>query len=104
MAEQKVPGLALVLVDGDEVLWSEGFGRLERGGDIPVTTETIFSVQSISKVFTATGVMIGVQEGRLDLDEPIVTYLPEFTVRSALAPRTQDHAEDVAQPHCGLHP
>lgn len=89
MAEQKVPGLALVLVDGDEVLWIEGFGQLERGGDIPVTTETVFSVQSISKVFTATGVMIAVQEGLLDLDEPIVTYLPEFTVNSAF----EAHAE-----------
>ena len=35
MAEQVVPGLALVLVDGDQVLWSEGFGRLERGGVRP---------------------------------------------------------------------
>ena len=83
MAEQRIPGLALVLVDGDKVLWMEAFGALKRGGDTPVSTESIFSVQSVSKVFTATGVMIAVQEGLLDLDEPIVAYLPEFTVRSA---------------------
>jgi CubicO group peptidase (beta-lactamase class C family) len=89
MAEQRIPGLSLVLVDGDQVLWMEGFGQLERGGGTRVSTETIFSVQSMSKVFTATGVMIGVQEGLLDLDEPIVAYLPEFTVNSAF----EEHPE-----------
>jgi CubicO group peptidase (beta-lactamase class C family) len=83
MEEQGVPGLAVAVVDRDQVLWSEGFGRLERSGDAPVSTETIFGVESMSKVFTATAVMIAVQEGLVDLDEPIVTYLPDFTVHSA---------------------
>ena len=83
MAEQDIPGLAVALVDGDQVLWSQGFGRVDRGGSAPVTTDTIFSVQSMSKLFTATAVMRAVQEGRLALDEPITTYLPDFTVHSA---------------------
>ena len=83
MAEQGIPGLAVAVVDGDEVLWAEAFGRLERGGTAPVTTDTAFSVQSMSKLFTATAVMIAVQDGLLELDEPISTYLPEFTVNSA---------------------
>ncbi len=49
----------------------------------PVTADTIFSVQSMSKLFTATAVMQAVAAGRLDLDEPITTYLPGFTVHSA---------------------
>jgi CubicO group peptidase (beta-lactamase class C family) len=89
MAEQGVPGLALVLVDGDQVLWMEAFGSLERDGQTPVSTQTIFSVQSMSKVFTATGVMVAVQEGLVDLDEPVATYLPEFTVNSAF----EEHPE-----------
>jgi len=48
-----------------------------------VSTKTIFGVESMSKVFTATAVMIAVQEGLVDLDEPIVTYLPDFTLHSA---------------------
>jgi CubicO group peptidase (beta-lactamase class C family) len=83
MAEEGIPGLAVALVDGDQVLWTEGFGHVDRDGSAPVTTDTIFSVQSMSKAFTATAVMRAVQSGRLDLDEPITTYLPDFTVHSA---------------------
>ena len=83
MAEQGVPGLAVALVDKDGTLWVEGFGHLDGRGSAPVTADTIFSVQSMSKLFTATAVMRAVAAGRLDLDAPITTYLPEFTVHSA---------------------
>jgi CubicO group peptidase (beta-lactamase class C family) len=83
MAEQGVPGLAVALVDGDRALWVQGFGYRDHQGGAPVTADTIFSVQSMSKAFTATAVMQAVAAGRLDLDEPITTYLPEFTVHSA---------------------
>jgi CubicO group peptidase (beta-lactamase class C family) len=89
MAEQKVPGLAVALVGGDRALWVEGFGYRDHQGGAPVTADTVFSVQSMSKLFTATAVMKAVAAGRLDLDEPITTYLPEFTVHSAF----QQHPE-----------
>jgi CubicO group peptidase (beta-lactamase class C family) len=89
MAEQDVPGLAVALVDGDRVLWTQGFGRLDGDGTAPVTPDTTFSVQSTSKLFTATAVMRAVQAGRLDLDTPITTYLPDFTVHSAFEPHPE---------------
>jgi CubicO group peptidase (beta-lactamase class C family) len=89
MAEQGIPGLAVALVDRNRALWVEGFGRLDRHGSAPVNADTIFSVQSMSKLFTATAVMRAVAAGRLDLDEPITTYVPEFTVHSAF----EEHPE-----------
>jgi CubicO group peptidase (beta-lactamase class C family) len=89
MAQQDIPGLAVALVDKDEVLWTEGFGHLDRDGSAPVTVDTIFSVQSMSKTFTATAVMQAVQAGLLDLDAPITAYLPDFTVHSAF----EEHPE-----------
>jgi hypothetical protein len=86
MDRKHIPGLALALVDGDGVVWQQGFGRTDSDGRGPVTVDTIFSVQSMSKVFTATAVMQAVQSGRLDLDVPITTYLPGFTVCSAFEP------------------
>ncbi len=83
MAQQHIPGLALAVVDGDRVVWQQGFGSTDGDGSTPVTADTIFSVQSMSKTFTATAVMQAVQAGRLDLDVPITTYLPGFTVHSA---------------------
>lgn len=89
MAQEHIPGLALVLVDGDRVVWQQGFGTTDSGGRTPVTVDTIFSVQSMSKIFTATAVMQAVQSGRLDLDVPITTYLPGFTVHSAFESRPE---------------
>ena len=83
MAEQGIPGLAVALVDRDEVLWTEGFGHLDDAGSPQVTVDTMFSVQSTSKNFTAVAVMQAAGAGLLDLDEPITTYLPNFTVHSA---------------------
>jgi CubicO group peptidase (beta-lactamase class C family) len=89
MTEQGVPGLAVALVDADQALWIEGFGHLDGPDSAPVTPDTIFSVQSMSKLFTATAVMQAVADGRLDLDEPITAYLPDFTVHSAF----EEHPE-----------
>jgi CubicO group peptidase (beta-lactamase class C family) len=89
MAEQDIPGLAVALVDKDGVLWTAGFGHLDRDGSGPVTADTMFAVQSMSKNLTATAVMGAVGAGRLDLDEPITTYLPEFRVHSAF----EEHPE-----------
>lgn len=90
MAQEHIPGLSLAVVDGDQIVWAEGFGSTDTDGGSPVTVDTVFSVQSMSKVFTATAVMRAVQAGRLDLDAPITTYLPDFTVHSAF----ESHPEE----------
>ncbi len=89
MAEQKVPGLALAVVDADRVLWNEGFGYSDTDGKIAVTPDTLFSAQSMSKNFTAAAVLVAVQEGLVSLDEPITKYLPGFTVNSRFEPRPE---------------
>ena len=83
MAEQGIPGLAVALVDEDRPLWVEGFGHLDGHGSTRVDADTVFGVQSMSKLFTATAVVRAAAAGWLDLDEPITTYLPRFTIQSA---------------------
>lgn len=80
--ETDVPGLAVAVVDEKEILWQHVEGVLSRGGAQPIDPETVFSIQSMSKSFTALGVLMAVQEGLLDLDVPITAYLPDFTVNS----------------------
>jgi CubicO group peptidase (beta-lactamase class C family) len=63
MAQKHIPGLALALVDGDRVVWQQAFGSTDSDGGTPVTVDTIFGVQSMSKAFTATAVMQAVQAG-----------------------------------------
>jgi CubicO group peptidase (beta-lactamase class C family) len=82
MAKEDIPGVAVCLIYNGRPAWIEGFGVTDRRSGRMVDDDTIFSIQSTSKNFTATAVLIAVQRGLLDLDEPITTYLPGFTVQS----------------------
>ena len=84
-----LPGASIVIVNKDEILWAAGFGFTDRKSLKPVDTKTIFSIQSNSKTFTAMGVLTAVRDGLIDLDEPITTYLPDFSVNS----RFEEHPE-----------
>jgi len=86
MREQKIPGLSIAVVNREGILWTAGFGRTGDWGQ-PVTPDTLFSIGSNSKMFTAMAVMIAVQDGLLDLDTPIAEYLPDFTVNSRFEER-----------------
>jgi CubicO group peptidase (beta-lactamase class C family) len=89
MKEQGVPGVSVAVVDDHGIVWSAGFGVTDTDDPEPVTADTIFSVQSTSKAFTATAVLLAVEDGLVDLDAPITTYLPDFTVHSIF----EDHPE-----------
>ena len=82
MQEENVPGLAIAVVDDQNILWEEGFGTTDWDRQMPVTPSTLFSIQSMSKSFTATAAMFAAQDGLVDLDAPITTYLPDFHVNS----------------------
>jgi CubicO group peptidase (beta-lactamase class C family) len=83
MKKGKVPGFAFALVDANGILWTEGFGRTGGKPKASVTPDTPFWLCGMSKSITATAVMVAVQDGLVDLDEPITTYLPDFKVNSA---------------------
>ena len=80
--ERDIPGMAVAVVDDEKILWQQVLGHTSRSKERLINPETIFSIQSMSKSFTALGVLMAVQDGLLDLDEPITTYLPDFTVNS----------------------
>ena len=75
---QRLTGLQVGIVMGDEVAYAKGFGVRNTDTQEPVTPESLFHMASISKPFVATGIMPAVEEGKIDLDEPVVTYLPYF--------------------------
>jgi CubicO group peptidase (beta-lactamase class C family)/D-alanyl-D-alanine dipeptidase len=75
---KKLPALAIVLVDDQDIVWARGFGFADPQAKVPATAETIFRVGSVSKLFTDVAVMQLVERGVLDLDAPITNYLPDF--------------------------
>lgn len=73
-----IPGAAVAVTHGDEVVHLAGFGRDSTGAR--VTGETLFRVASLSKSFTALAVMQLVEGGRVQLDDTVVEHLHEFRV------------------------
>lgn len=80
MAANGVVGLTIALVDGDRVVWKRGFGYADRKAGRRVTARTLFHIGSASKTASALAVMQLVQQGRGDLDKPLATYVPGFSL------------------------
>ncbi|HEX2550266.1 MAG TPA: serine hydrolase domain-containing protein, partial [Nocardioidaceae bacterium] len=87
IAVHNVPGAQLAVLDGDEVI-EVGAGVLSLRTGWPVTPDALFLPGSIGKLYTATLIMMLVDEGKIDLDQPVPTYLPDFQVQDK-------HARDV---------
>lgn len=84
MQKWSVPGVSIGIYDGEDVEFA-GFGITNIETGQPVAPETLFQVGSISKIFTATLAMTLVDDGSLDLDLPIVTYVPELALADSAA-------------------
>jgi CubicO group peptidase (beta-lactamase class C family) len=85
MKEWNVPGAAIAIVRNDSVIYAKGFGVRQLGRPEPVDANTIFGIGSNSKAFTAAGLEMLVDEGRVDLDAPVSTYIPDFRLSDPLA-------------------
>lgn len=77
MAAHRMSALSVALVEGERLVWREGFGRIDDSGRAPAP-ETLYAVGSISKVVAALAVMILVDRGQIDLDAPVLRYLRAF--------------------------
>jgi D-alanyl-D-alanine carboxypeptidase len=73
---------ALMLMRGDQVVYRRAVGQAERVFGAANRIDTRFNVASIGKMFTATAVLRLVEQGRIDLDAPIVRYLPDYPARA----------------------
>jgi CubicO group peptidase (beta-lactamase class C family) len=85
--ENRLPSAAAGVVHGDELVWSAGIGHADRGSVSLASPRTLYRIASITKTITATAVMQLRDEGKLALDDPAVTYLPELgQARAVLGP------------------
>jgi CubicO group peptidase (beta-lactamase class C family) len=75
MEKRKIPGLALLVVKDGQIVKSQGYGFANLELNVPVKPETIFQSGSVGKQFTATAVMMLVQEGKMNLDDPVSKYI-----------------------------
>ena len=82
MIEQGIPGAVVcVTVDGNKV-WSEGIGYADIENDVTCSSQTVMRIASISKCLTAVAVMQLWEDGLLDLDAPVQSYVPLFPYKT----------------------
>ena len=77
-AEWNVPGIAVAIVKDDKIVFAKGYGVREMGKTERVDENTLFAIASNSKAFTTASIAILVDEKKLDWDDKVVKYLPEF--------------------------
>ncbi|MBR1230375.1 MULTISPECIES: serine hydrolase [unclassified Bradyrhizobium] len=85
MADWKVPGVALAVVQDGKVALTRAYGQRDVEANLPVTPATQFVICSITKSFTATAIALLHQEGRLDWTKPVRDYMPEFRLSDPVA-------------------
>ena len=82
-----IPGVAAAIVKNGETVAVNGFGYRNRDAQLPMTAHTVSPLCSLTKSFTGVAVMQLVDSGKLSLDEPVVSYLPNFRVADIEASR-----------------
>jgi CubicO group peptidase (beta-lactamase class C family) len=81
MESYDLPGLAVAIVKDNQVVYAKGFGLKSLKTKDPITTRSLFHMASVSKPFSATAIMQFVEQGKVELDDPVVKYLPYFKVK-----------------------
>lgn len=80
-----VPGVAVGVVAGDEIVVARGWGHRDLENELPVTGDTLFAIGSTTKAFTVTLLGMLVDAGDMDWDAPLRTYLPTFALQDPVA-------------------
>ena len=96
------PSVAVGVATGGEIAWQEGFGWADRERRASATSNTIYSLASVTKPLTATGIMVLAQRGLVDLDRPINDYLGEAKVKAWVGSDRQATVRRVANHSSGL--
>lgn len=82
-AFKKIPGVASALVLDQDVIWQGGTGYADLARKTPATPNTLYSICSISKLFTSISALQLRDQGKLRLDDPVARHLPWFTPKTA---------------------
>jgi CubicO group peptidase (beta-lactamase class C family) len=102
LIEQVLPSLAVAVARDGTILWEEGFGWADRENRVPATEHTMYSLASISKPITTTGMMILKEREKLELDRPINDYLGEAKLTAGVGEAAEATVRRVANHTSGL--
>jgi CubicO group peptidase (beta-lactamase class C family) len=102
LTESNLPSIAVAVARDGKIIWEQGFGLADRENRTPATEHTLYSVASVSKPLTATGLMVLVQRGKIDLDKPLDDYLGEAKLKARIGNAADATVRRVANHTSGL--
>jgi len=102
MDSTKTPSIAVAVAKGGRIIWEEGFGFADVEHRTPATPTTLYSMASISKPITATGLMKLVEQGKVDLDRPANDYLGAAKITGLAGPASGATVRRVLSHTAGL--
>jgi CubicO group peptidase (beta-lactamase class C family) len=102
MKEHNVQGLSIALVDDQHVIWAQGFGYADVSKKIPATDETVYPTASIAKLFTIIAALQLKEQNKIDLDQPLQIYLPEFSIKTRFPDSGPITVRSLMSHHSGL--
>jgi CubicO group peptidase (beta-lactamase class C family) len=102
IAGTSTPSVAVAVARDGKIVWEEAFGWADRERHVPATVHTAYSLASVSKPITATGLMVLKERGKIDLDKPVNDYLGEARVRARAGEAREATVRRVANHSAGL--
>jgi len=102
MAEDQIPSLAVAVARDGEIIWEEGFGWADRENRVRADEHTMYSLASISKPITATGLMVLVERGLIDLDAPANRHLGPAKLKACVGNAREATIRRLANHTSGL--
>jgi CubicO group peptidase (beta-lactamase class C family) len=102
LAKRGTASLAIAVARDGQIIWEQGFGWADRENRMPATEHTMYSLASISKPVTATGLAVLAQRGKVDLDKPINDYLGDAKLVARVGNAADATVRRVANHSAGL--
>src|SRR5207249_10130011 len=101
-AYDQIPGVSAAVVYDQDALWTGGYGVADLTTKRPADADTLYSICSISKLFTSVAVMQLRDAGKLRLDDPVAKHLPWFAIKRAFPQREEITVEGLLTHASGL--
>src|SRR5712691_132791 len=99
--KREIPGVVAALVNKDQILYLEAFGKQDVANGVPMSRDTVFRIASMTKPVTSVGIMMLYEQGKLRLDDPAGNYLPAYRGRDVIATFNAKDASYTTRPAKG---
>jgi CubicO group peptidase (beta-lactamase class C family) len=84
VGKNEIPGVVAAVTNKDQVLYIKAFGRQNAAQGVPMSTDTVFRIASMTKPVTSLGIMMLYEQGKLQLDDPVSAHLPAYKDRPVI--------------------